>query len=150
MRRAAILAVVLVSPLPALAAPYPPPIAAAVREREKACTDQGGRPAASARFVRRVNLDGDGKDDFIIHDGLFRCTKGTPGFCGSGGCGMAVFLSSARGGLKRVLEETGSGYGVTKARGGARVTFRTRRGPATYRFAGGCAIPVAGGGERRC
>lgn len=134
---------------PAAAAEWPAPVAKAVAAREKFCAEQGGKPRAGARFIRQLSLDGDNRADFILDDSQFSCSAGAPGFCGSGGCSIEVFLSSAKGGLKAVLTELGSGYAVRKTKGGARLTVRTRNGPVTYRFAGGCAVPV-GGGERSC
>jgi hypothetical protein len=134
---------------PALAAEWPAPVADAIQEREKFCADEGGRLAAPEKAIRRLDLDGDGRDDFILDDGRLTCSKGAPGWCGSGGCSMEVFLSGAKGGLRSVLTELGGGYSVKKSGRGYRVIFRTRGGAATYRFADGCAIPIRRG-ERSC
>ena len=149
--RAAILGgILLASTAPALAAEWPGPVAEAVKEREAFCAGEGGKLADPAKAIRRLDLDGDGQDDFILDDGRLRCSKGLPGWCGSGGCSMEVFLSGAQGGLKSVLTELGSGYEVKKSGKGHLVTFRTRDGAATYRFAEGCAIPTGRRGERSC
>jgi hypothetical protein len=149
MRLSAAVLGLLIGASPALAADWPPAVAKAVQEREKFCAEQGGKPIIGAKFIRQLSLDGDARADFILNDSEFRCTKGAPGFCGSGGCSVEVFLSSAKGGLKSVLTKLGSGYAVRKTKGGARVTMRTRNGPVTYRFAAGCAVRVDGG-ERSC
>jgi len=150
MRAVFLAAVLLFAALPVRAAEWPPAIVAAVKQRESACAKEGGRPIASNRFLRRVQLDGDGRDDFILDDGKFRCSKGAPGRCGSSGCSKEVYLSSAKDPSKPVLVELSGSYGVRKSKRGARITFQTRSGYVTYRFADGCAIPVSGGGERRC
>jgi hypothetical protein len=147
--RAAILVILLASAAPALAAEWPGPVTEAVKERADACAGEGGKLAAPAKAIRRLDLDGDGQDDFILDDARLACSKGAPGWCGSGGCSMEVFLSGAKGGLKSVLTELGSGYEVKKSGKGHLVTFRTRNGAATYRFAEGCAIPIRRG-ERSC
>jgi hypothetical protein len=134
---------------PALAAEWPAPVAAALKERQEFCGGEGGRLAAPEKAVRRLDLDGDGRDDFILDDGKLACSKGAPGWCGSGGCSMEVFLSGAKGGLKSILTELGAGYSVKKSGRGHIVTFRTRSGAAAYRFADGCAIPTRRG-ERSC
>jgi hypothetical protein len=148
--RGTVLGMLFLGAVPVLAADWPPPVAKAVREREQFCAEAGGKPVVGAKFIRQLSLDGDARADFILNDSEFRCTKGAPGFCGSGGCSVEVFLSSAKGGLKSVLTELGSGYAVRKTKNGSRITVQTRNGPVTYRFAGGCAVPVAGGGERSC
>lgn len=150
MRSAVLFGVLLIAAAPANGAELPPGVAAAVKEREAACAKNGGRPITSRRFVRRLDLDADRLDDFIIDDSKFRCTKGSAGLCGSGGCSKEIFLSSAKDKSKPVLVERGDAYGVRKSRRGARVTFETRGGYVTYGFANGCAIPLSGPGERRC
>ena len=134
----------------ALAAEWPAPVAEAMKERVDAGAGEGGRIANPDRAVRRLDLDGNGRDDFILDDNRLVCSKGAPGWCGSGGCSMEVFLSGAKGGLKSVLTELGSGYEVKKSGKGHRVTFRTRNGAVAYRFAEGCAIPTGRRGERSC
>jgi hypothetical protein len=148
-------AVLLTGLLPALAAPalaaeWPAPVAEAIKERQEFCAGEGGKLASPEKAIRRLDLDGDGRDDFILDDGKLACSKGAPGWCGSGGCSMEVFLSGAKGGLKSVLTELGSGYEAKKSGKGHLVTFRTRDGAATYRFAEGCAIPTGRRGERSC
>ena len=150
MRSAVLAGTLVLASLPAEAVEWPPAVATAIKEREAACAKQGGRPNPSRRFVRRLQLDGDGRDDFILDDSQFRCSKGSSEWCGSGRCSKAVYLSSAKDKSKPVLVELGGAYGVRKSRRGSRATFQTRSGYVTYRFANGCAIPVSGGGERRC
>ena len=80
--------------------PSPPsgrPIAAAIAERAKSCAEAGGKLAAPEKAIRRLDLDGDGRDDFILDDRRLACSRGAPGWCGFGGCSIEVFLSSAGG-----------------------------------------------------
>jgi hypothetical protein len=148
--RATIFGVLLALAMPASAAEWPGPVAEAVKERQEFCTGEGGRLAAPEKAIRRLDLDGDGRDDFILDDGRLTCSKGAPGWCGSGGCSMEVFLSGTKDGLKSVVTHLGAGYAVKKSGRGHRVTFRTRDGAVTYRFADGCAIPTGRRGERSC
>ena len=135
---------------PAFAAEWPAPVAAAIAERAKSCAEAGGKLAAPEKAIRRLDLDGDGRDDFILDDRRLACSRGAPGWCGFGGCSIEVFLSSAAGGLKSVLTELGSGYSVKTSGRGPVVTFKTREGAVAYRFAEGCAIPTGRRGERSC
>ena len=150
MRSAALTGILVLTCMPALAAELPAAVAAAVKEREAACAKNGGRATSARRFVRRLDLDRDGADDFILDDGRFRCSKCPTEWCGSGGSSREIYLSSAKDKSKPLLVERGGSYGVRKSRSGARVTFQTRNGYVTYRFAKGCAVPVSGPGERRC
>ena len=110
--RQLVVAALLASSLPVAAAEWPKPVQDAIAERE-ACAGAGGRGWKSADFVGRLDLDGDKRDDFILDDGKYRCSKGPPGYCGSGGCSMTVWLSKPEGGPRIVLETLGDGYALS-------------------------------------
>ena len=83
IRRTIVIGLLLALAAPALAAERPALIAAAIGEREQSCTEAGGKLAAPEKAIRRLDLDGDGRDDFIL-DRRLACSKGAPGWCGSG------------------------------------------------------------------
>ncbi len=147
--RQLVVAALLASSLPVAAAEWPKPVQDAIAEREAYCREQGGTGIELADFVGRLDLDGDKRDDFILDDGKYRCSKGPPGYCGSGGCSMTVWLSKPEGGPKIVLETLGDGYALSWSRIGATIAFPGRGGKTAYRFAKGCAVAVPGG-EKSC
>lgn len=56
----------------------PAPVAAALVARLDACDEAGGEPFFDEDAVRRADLDGDGRDDWVIFDGWITCEGGIP------------------------------------------------------------------------
>jgi hypothetical protein len=152
MRRSGFLGLLLLLLLatPAFAAEWPAPIAAAIAERAKSCAEAGGKLAPPEKAIRRLDLDGDGRDDFILDDRRLACSRGAPGWCGLRRLLDRGVPVERRRRLKSVLTELGSGYSVKTSGRGHLVTFKTREGAVACRFAEGCAIPTGRRGERSC
>jgi hypothetical protein len=53
-------------------AKLPPPVAADLKDATTLCSDAGGKPNA-ASAVKTVDLDADGKDDFVFYWGSIEC-----------------------------------------------------------------------------
>ena len=138
------------APLVAVAAERAPELAAAFKAREDQCRQQGGTASFGPRFVRRFDLDGDGRRDFVLNDAQVRCSKGTLSSCGPRGCTVEALLVTDQG-AKRVLGQTATGVSLRKTSGGAVLTLQQAAGaPLRFRFANGCAMPADGTGEPRC
>lgn len=138
------------APLAVAAAERAPELAAAYKAREDQCRQQGGAASFGPRFVRRFDLDGDGRRDFVLNDAQVRCSKGAPSSCGPRGCAVEAFLLGEQG-AKRVLREIATGVSLRKTSGGAVLTLQQPTGSALrFRFANGCAVPADGQGEPRC
>jgi hypothetical protein len=131
--------------VPALAEDWPPQIGAELAERQEYCKQQGGKAAIAETFLRRVDLDGDGRDDFIMDDAGFRCSEGVPLYCGSGGCQVQVFMGRADGAhlvFSRLAQQSalkGRVFEVSQGKNYPKITVH---------FEGGCAIPS--GGKKKC
>ncbi|MFI4996387.1 MAG: hypothetical protein ACHQAQ_11470 [Hyphomicrobiales bacterium] len=118
----------------ATAAEIPDPIRA---EYEKADEYACKLPA---RAVQRVNLQGDGTPFYVVDEGKLAC-KGSP-FCGSGGCGLAVYKKTADG-YKAILTELVQRHSFRKAGAGTELLLEYKTvGKARYRFENGCAIEI--------
>jgi hypothetical protein len=58
------------------------------------CAPKGGL----AKAIHQRSLSGPGARDYILDQGAFVCGEyRSPGLCGSGGCGLSVFLNPRRG-----------------------------------------------------
>jgi hypothetical protein len=76
----------------------PPGVSRARAEATQECRDAGGgRARFTASFLRRVNLSPDGVDDFIIDNAGIECPGALSYFCGTGGCGVEVHVSTPSG-----------------------------------------------------
>ena len=98
----------------ALASPsLPAPVRGAIGAMSAECKDAGGRPGASPGLIRRVDLNADGRSDYVIDTGAFDCQGAASLFVGAGGGGSAVvFIASADGGAKKVFEQGAAGVRV--------------------------------------
>ena len=92
---------------------YPPEVRAVLAEARKACSKEGGkRVEFDRKAVRRVELTGDGRDDFIIDLTYTRCVDREYAFCGSAGCDFAIVVSKRGRGYTRVFSQQVNGYGI--------------------------------------
>lgn len=89
---------------PAVTTALPEPVAAALAELTRMCTEAGGTPRAEDA-VRRVDLNGDGHDDYILFAGWINCEnawsiygdreKILDVFAGNGSNGAALAFSNS-------------------------------------------------------
>ncbi|MGX4771705.1 hypothetical protein ACWAUC_18155 [Bradyrhizobium guangdongense] len=105
-------------------ADYPPGVQKALRYANEECGSQGGGEVAFAPdTVRRVDLTGDGRDDYIVD---FRDTKcgGREGtYCGTGGCLLDILVTRPDGSVRPVFDGYVRDYTILAApvkRGAAR------------------------------
>lgn len=75
----------------------PAPIASTNAESFQACREAGGTPSLKPGYETRVDLNGDGTEDYILDFQHFECANAWSYFCGSAGCPLAVFISSPGG-----------------------------------------------------
>ena len=85
---------------------YPPGVQTALRYANEECTSQDGGEVTFARdTVRRIDLTGDGRDDYIIQFGDTKCAAGTRAvFCGSGGCLINIMVTLPSGQVRKVFD----------------------------------------------
>ena len=95
MCRSLSLLVALLISAPAIAAgALPPPVEARVEQDAKDCDSHDAKYEKG--FMTRKDINGDGKEDYVLDYGHFSC-GGSHNFCGSGGCSMAIYASHAGG-----------------------------------------------------
>jgi hypothetical protein len=78
---------------------WPATVRASFQEAAASC-----REAASGRmtfdreiYVKRADLNGDGRPDYVVDDAGLSCPGAASLLCGSAGCGVAIHLSGPRG-----------------------------------------------------
>jgi hypothetical protein len=86
----------------------PAPVASALAELAKACSDAGGKPSTAAA-VRRTDLNRDSRADFVLDVGSIQC-KGAGGIFGERDKPVQVFLDDGAGGAE--LAYSGSAHAV--------------------------------------
>jgi hypothetical protein len=83
---------------------YPPEVRKALRYADEECARQeGGAVTFAPDTVRKVDLTGDGRDDYIVDFRDTVCADREAAYCGTGGCIMDNFGDAAeRSGSPRV------------------------------------------------
>jgi hypothetical protein len=100
MCRGLLAAVFLAAGAPVLAEP-PPELIEATEEAAGLCTAAGGEPAILDGYEQSLDLNGDGVEDFVTDLARLECGGAWSAFCGSSGCPVTVWLSTAGGGHGR-------------------------------------------------
>jgi hypothetical protein len=97
---------------------YPPHVLAVLSEARKACTDEDGKRVTFARQgVRQVDLNGDGRPDFIIDLNHAKCDDRDTAFCGTGGCDFMILVAKPDGGFARVFSQRVLAYRIEGSSG---------------------------------
>lgn len=96
MTRPLLLLACLLVAAPAAAAPYPTRVQAEIEDLQQSCASQGGRFAIGKDAVLTADFDGDRQPDYVINENGLSCSSSPGLYCGSGGCGVSVYLSSRR------------------------------------------------------
>jgi hypothetical protein len=94
---AATVVLALLAPQPASAQGLPPTLQAFADEQAAACRGAGGEPRIGPAFATAVDLDGDGRLDYIVDLAGIECAGAWSFFCGSAGCPVSVWLAGPDG-----------------------------------------------------
>jgi hypothetical protein len=90
----------------------PPPVRALLLETADDCLDSPyghGRLQVGRNAFRWVDVDLDGRLDVVVSWQHVACERAVL-FCGSGGCGLDIFLARPEGGYRQVFGETVSDW----------------------------------------
>ena len=96
MQRVLILVMCLIGwAIPAAAQDFPKGIQEALARHNKLCLDEGGGTGAKfgPKIVRKIDLNGDGRDDYIIDLDDTTCDGFESLFCGTGGCVVEILIA---------------------------------------------------------
>ena len=88
----------------AAAAELPAAVAADLAAAVKTCTDVGGKAVTDAA-VKRTDLNGDGREDYVLDIGSIRC-EGAASVYGDREKGVTVYAGDGSGGAKNVFSES--------------------------------------------
>jgi hypothetical protein len=89
--------------VPVSAQTLPPIVQAEIQDSKKSC--EPDRATLLAGFVTAKDINGDGRDDYILDYAKFQCGDSASFFCGSAGCLTQVFASLPGGAYAKVLDE---------------------------------------------
>lgn len=84
---------------------YPPGVQKALRYANEECASQGGGEVSFAPdTVRKIDLNGDGRDDYIVDFNATKCGDRETTYCGTGGCVMKILVTLPDGGVREVFD----------------------------------------------
>ncbi len=87
--------------LPAFAEEPPAALIEATEEASALCTALGGTPGILDGYMRSLDLNGDGRADFLTDLARLECEGARAVFCGPSGCPVAAWLSEPDGSHSR-------------------------------------------------
>jgi hypothetical protein len=86
-------------------ADYPPGVQTALRYANEECESQdGGAVTFAPDTVRKVDLTGDGRDDYIVDFRHAKCGDRETTYCGTGGCVMNILVTQPDGNVRPVFD----------------------------------------------
>lgn len=84
---------------------YPPGVQKALRYANAECESQDGGPVTfAADTVRKVDLTGDGREDYIVDFRDTKCGERETTYCGTGGCVMNILVTLPDGSVRPVFD----------------------------------------------
>jgi hypothetical protein len=110
---------------PSAAPSYPKEIAAALDRENKECLEQGEGTGAKfgPSIVRTIDLNGDGRLDYIVDLKDTKCDGFESYFCGTGGCGVEIFIAQRNGSYRSIFSNRVRGYAIVPGRGARKIKF---------------------------
>ena len=89
------------------------------------CRDAGGALSQDVeKAVRRLDLDGDGRDDAIVDMSELRCTTDFSPFCGTEGCPLLIYKAKGGGKYLRLFDGQVLSYEIQGSGRRKTISFR--------------------------
>jgi len=86
-------------------ADYPPGVQKAVHFANEECDSQeGGAVTFAPETVRKIDLTGDGREDYIVDFQETKCGDRETTYCGTGGCVMKILVTLPDGSMREVFD----------------------------------------------
>ncbi|MDX3970028.1 MAG: hypothetical protein QHD01_25985 [Bradyrhizobium sp.] len=85
-------------------ADYPSDMQAALRYANEECDSrEDGEVTFAPNTVRKIDLTGDGREDYIVDFQDTKCGDRETAYCGTGGCVMEILVTLPDGDVRQVL-----------------------------------------------
>lgn len=119
-------------------ADYPPGVRKALIYAVEECDNQGGGTVTFAPdTVRKIDLTGDGRDDYIVDFRDTKCGDRETTYCGTGGCVLDILVTLPDGNVRPVFDGYARSYTIVAPpmkRGAARTIRFDLHGSFCGRF----------------
>jgi hypothetical protein len=103
---------------------YPFEVRKALRYANQECMRQGGGAVTFAPdTMRKLDLTGDGRDDYIVDFHDTECAGRQAVYCGTGGCSTEILVTLPNGKIRSVLSDRVHSYEILPGEGVRTVRF---------------------------
>jgi len=103
---------------------YPAEIQKDLEEAQKECAAaDDGKTEIKPDFVRKLDLTGNKRADYIVDFEQLACSTFESVYCGTGGCMHNIYVTTRDGALRRVFSGQVRAYWISKAPGPKTITF---------------------------
>lgn len=116
--------------MPAAAQDYPKGVQEALDRHNRQCLKEGGGTGATfgSKIVRKLDLDGDGREDYILDLDGTTCDGFESLFCGTGGCVVEILIAQRDGSYRSIFSDTVHRYEIRPGRGTRSIRFELHGG----------------------
>lgn len=121
---------------------YPPEVRKALAGASERCTgDGGGKVTFGPQTVRKLDLTGDGRDDYVLDFHDTECADRPVAYCGTGGCDMDILVTLPNGKIRTVFSDRVRNIEIPPAEAPAGKGARTIRFALHGSYCGGHGNP---------
>jgi hypothetical protein len=114
---------------PAAAQDFPKGIQEALERHKTYCLDHGGTAVTFDRnAVRKIDLNGDGREDYILDMQDTVCEEARHIYCGTGGCVVEILIAQRDGSYTSIFSDTIHRYEIKPGRGVRTIRFSLHGG----------------------
>ena len=108
---------------------FPPEVQKSLQNARSECRRAGGTGLTFAPdTVRKIDLTGDGRDDYIVTLRDTVCKEREHIYCGTGGCALAIFVARKGGGFRNVFSDQAHEYEILPGSGARTIRFSLHHG----------------------
>lgn len=103
---------------------HPSEVEASLEFARKECKEaEGTKTTFAENAVRRIDLNGDGRADYIVSMENTRCEGLESLYCGTGGCGLEILVARPNGKYVSVFDARVRSYKILPGKGAKRIQF---------------------------
>lgn len=116
-------------PQPFDASAYPAEVRKVLRYANEECpAEEGGKVSFAPDTVRKLDLTGDGRDDYIVDFRDTACSERASAYCGTGGCVMDILVTLPGGQVRRVFDGQVRSYEILPGKPARTIRFELHGG----------------------
>jgi hypothetical protein len=102
----------------------PAEVQAHVNDARKECAGiEGGELRVDPQAYQKLDLTGDGRDDYLLDYSFIKCSTAEGYFSGTGGSPLVIFVAKRDDSYVKVFEGPVRSYTIAKGRGPRTITF---------------------------